>query len=145
MVSITDSGNTSSIVLDGMGGAQLNGDFHVQAPIADESIANRKYVNDAISSIGASEILITSTADSVSINGKDFLDIESSDSMYITTRNSLNLSSENDISISATNISVTGDMQVQTPTGDASVANKKYVDDQIAALMARIEQLLASI
>lgn len=50
-VQITDNGNTNSIVLDGMGGAQLNGDFHVQTPTANESIANKKYVDDSVAGL----------------------------------------------------------------------------------------------
>jgi hypothetical protein len=81
----------------------------------------------------ADEVPITSTEDSVTLNGKDFLEIESSDSMTVKTRNAMYIESENDMQFRATNIGVTGDMTVQDPVGGTSVANKGYVDGKETA------------
>ena len=77
------------------------------------------------------EVPITSDDWSVTIDGKDFLNMSSGDSMAFSTRNSMSFYSESDMHISASNIEVSGDMQVQTPTNDNSAVNKKYVDDAV--------------
>lgn len=85
--------------------------------------------------ITANDLPFTSNDWSLTI-GKDFVNIEAYDSINLTAQNSLSLHVENDMSLNATTIYVSGDMQVQTPTGNSSAVNKKYVDDAIAALKA---------
>ena len=119
----------------------VNGDIRVQAPTNDNSAVNKKYVDDAIADSGgggSSDGVITTDDMSVSLDGKDFLNISSYDSMSLSTRNALNLESENEINITATNVNVSGDMQVQTPTNDNSAVNKKYVDDAVRNAIASL-------
>lgn len=88
--------------------------------------------------ITANDIPITTTDYSVAINGKEFLDFNSDDSMHLSTHNSLNLFSINGIYLNAKDIDVEGDMTVQTPKTDESVANKKYVDDSIPSKVSEL-------
>ncbi len=120
-IALRDYAKDSGMVSGGGGGTATN----VPTKVSELE-------NDA-GYLTADEVPITSTEDSVTLNGKDFLEIESSDTMTVKTRNAMSIESENDMYFRATNIGVTGDMTVQDPVGGTSVANKGYVDGKETA------------
>ena len=93
---------------------------------ADKALEDAKAYADALTEIDAEDMTAAVSVSSGSV------DLRADDTMTVTlgVQNKCKINASSDGSII-----VTGDIQVQAPAGDTSVANKKYVDDQDTAIL----------